>query len=77
MFQVELKGEFMVKLLNILEWREVMLRKRAITQAKVQWQHFGPDEDTWKDEQFMREAYPGLFVARKHWDNARFQEGEM
>eukprot|EP00253_Pinus_taeda_P021156 PITA_21156 len=43
---VELEGEILVELLNILDQREVTLWKRAITQVKVQWQHFGPDEAT-------------------------------
>lgn len=59
----------MVEPLSILEWREVMLRKRVIAQVKVQWQHFGPDEATWEDEQFMKEAYPKLFEDGKHQDN--------
>eukprot|EP00253_Pinus_taeda_P009514 PITA_09514 len=48
--QVKPEGEILVKPLNILDRREVLLRKRAITQVKVQWQHFGPDEATWEDE---------------------------
>eukprot|EP00253_Pinus_taeda_P029300 PITA_29300 len=35
--QVEPEGEVLVKPLSILDWREVQLRKRAITQIKVQW----------------------------------------
>eukprot|EP00253_Pinus_taeda_P029139 PITA_29139 len=56
--QVESEGEILVETLNILDWREVLLRKRAITQVKVQWQHFGPNEATWEDEEFMKQAYP-------------------
>eukprot|EP00253_Pinus_taeda_P014899 PITA_14899 len=52
--QVEPEGEIFVELVNILDRREVLLWKRAITQIKVQWQHFGPDEATWEDEEFMR-----------------------
>eukprot|EP00253_Pinus_taeda_P028576 PITA_28576 len=44
--KVEQEGEILVELLNILDRREVTLWKRAITQVKVQWQHFGPDEAT-------------------------------
>eukprot|EP00253_Pinus_taeda_P023403 PITA_23403 len=44
--QAKPEGEFLVEPLNILDRREVMLRKRAITQVKVQWQHFGSDEAT-------------------------------
>eukprot|EP00253_Pinus_taeda_P017573 PITA_17573 len=75
--QVEPEGETLVKLLNILDWREVMLRKQAITQIKVQWQHFGPEEATWEDAELMKKAYPELFVAERHWDDVQFQEGEM
>eukprot|EP00253_Pinus_taeda_P031391 PITA_31391 len=59
--QVEPKGEFLVEPVSILDRRRVVLRKRAIIQVKVQWQHFGPDEATWEDEQNMKEAYPELF----------------
>ena len=60
--QVESEGEILVKPLNILDRREGLLRKRAITQVKVQWQHFGPDEATWEDEELMKKAYLGLFI---------------
>eukprot|EP00253_Pinus_taeda_P006077 PITA_06077 len=48
--QVEPEGELLVEPVSILDWRRVVLRKRAITQVKLQWQHFGPDEATWEDE---------------------------
>eukprot|EP00253_Pinus_taeda_P013819 PITA_13819 len=69
---VKLEGEILVEPLNILDWREVMLRKRAITQVKVQWQHFRPDEATWEDEELMKKAYPGLFMVKGHRDNVQF-----
>eukprot|EP00253_Pinus_taeda_P016690 PITA_16690 len=47
--QVKPEGEVLVEPLSILDWREVQLRKRAISQLKVQWQHYGPDEATWED----------------------------
>eukprot|EP00253_Pinus_taeda_P011478 PITA_11478 len=46
---VESKGEVLVEPLTILDRREVRLRKRVIFQAKVQWQHYGPEEATWED----------------------------
>eukprot|EP00253_Pinus_taeda_P026205 PITA_26205 len=52
--KVELEGEIWVELLSILDQREVTLRKKDITQVKVQWQHFGPNEATWEDEEFMK-----------------------
>eukprot|EP00253_Pinus_taeda_P028114 PITA_28114 len=67
--QVELEGEILVKPLNILDRREVLLRKPATTQVKVQWQHFRPDEATWENEEFMKRAYSGLFMAGRHRDN--------
>eukprot|EP00253_Pinus_taeda_P030901 PITA_30901 len=58
---VELEGEFLVEPVGILDWREVTLRRRVITQVKIQWQHFGPEEATCEDERTMREAFPQLF----------------
>eukprot|EP00253_Pinus_taeda_P024650 PITA_24650 len=45
-FQVKPEGEFMVEPLSTIKRREVMLRKRVITQVKLQWQHFRPNEAT-------------------------------
>lgn len=59
--QVEPEGEFMAEPLRILERRETTLWKRAITQFKVQCKHFGPEEATWEEEDFMRKAYLTLF----------------
>eukprot|EP00253_Pinus_taeda_P028411 PITA_28411 len=67
--QVELKGEIWVEPLSILDRRAVTLRKRDITQVKVQWQHFGPDEATWEDEELMKQAYLGLFITEGHLDD--------
>eukprot|EP00253_Pinus_taeda_P015383 PITA_15383 len=75
--QVELEGEFLVEPVSILDRRRVVLRKRAIIQVKVQWQHFGPNEATWEDEQSMKEAYPELFMGEQHRDDVELQEGEM
>eukprot|EP00253_Pinus_taeda_P006608 PITA_06608 len=59
--RVEPEGEVLVEPLSILDRREVQLRKRVITQIKVQWQHYGPKEATWEDEELFRKAYPELF----------------
>ena len=75
--QVEPEGEVLVEPLSILDRREVHLRKRAITQTKVQWQHFGHDKATSEDEELVRKAYPELFVTKGHWDDVQSQEGEM
>eukprot|EP00253_Pinus_taeda_P013126 PITA_13126 len=75
--QVEPEGEFLVEPVSILDRGRVVLRKRAITQVKVQSQHFRPDEATWEDEQNMKEVYPELFLGEQHRDDADFQEGEM
>eukprot|EP00253_Pinus_taeda_P011375 PITA_11375 len=57
---VELEGEVVVEPLSILDQREVQLRKRVITQVKVQWWHFGPEEATWEDKELMKKTYPDL-----------------
>eukprot|EP00253_Pinus_taeda_P019316 PITA_19316 len=75
--RVEPKGEVLVEPLSILDRREVQLRKRVITQIKVQWQHYGPEEATWEDEELFWKAYPELFGDTRHRDNVQSQEGEM
>eukprot|EP00253_Pinus_taeda_P020634 PITA_20634 len=75
--QVEPEGEVLVEPLSILEWREVQLQKRVITQVKVQWRHFGPEEATWEDEALMKRTYPGLFMAERHRDGVQSQGEEM
>eukprot|EP00253_Pinus_taeda_P010655 PITA_10655 len=73
--QVEPEGEVLVEPLSILDRREVQRRKHVITQVKVQWQHFGPEEATWEDEALMIKNYPGLFEAGRHRDDFQSQEG--
>ena len=75
--RVEPKGEVLVEPLTILDQREVQLRKRVIFQAKVQWQHYGPEEATWEEEELLRKAYPNLFTGDRHRDDVQSQEGEM
>eukprot|EP00253_Pinus_taeda_P017798 PITA_17798 len=75
--RVEPEGEVLVEPLTILDRREVQLRKRAIIQAKVQWQHYGPEEATWEDEELLKKAYLHLFKRNGHRDDVQSQEGEM
>eukprot|EP00253_Pinus_taeda_P021758 PITA_21758 len=75
--QVEPEGEVLVEPLSILDWREVQLRKQVITQVKVQWRHFGPDEANWEDEELMRRTYPDLFGSERHRDGVQSQGEEM
>eukprot|EP00253_Pinus_taeda_P033795 PITA_33795 len=76
-YQVEPEGEVLVKPLNILDQREVQLQKRVITQVKVQWQHFLPEEATWEDEELMLRNYPGRFEAGRHRDDVQSQGVKM
>ncbi len=75
--QVEPEGEVLVEPQSILDRREVRLRKRVITQIKVLWKHYGPEEATWEDEELMRKVYPNLFHGNRHRDDVQSQEGEM
>eukprot|EP00253_Pinus_taeda_P034033 PITA_34033 len=75
--QVEPEGEVLVELPSILDQREVQLQRRVISQVKVQWRHFGPEEATWADEELMRRTYPGLFMAEGHLDDVQSQGGDM
>eukprot|EP00253_Pinus_taeda_P011772 PITA_11772 len=67
----EPEGEVRVEPLSILDRREVQLRKRVITQIKVQWQHYGPEEATWEDKELFQKAYPGLFGDTRHRDDVQ------
>ena len=42
-----------VENLRILDRKETTLRNRVITQVKVQWKHFSPEEVTWELEEEM------------------------
>eukprot|EP00253_Pinus_taeda_P014227 PITA_14227 len=75
--QVEPEGEALVEPLNTLDRREVQLRKRVITQVKIQWRHYGPEEATWEDEELMRRTYLALFMAGRHRDGVQSQGEEM
>eukprot|EP00253_Pinus_taeda_P035992 PITA_35992 len=75
--QVEPEGEVLVEPLSILNRREVQLRKQIITQVKVQWRHFGPEEATWEDEELMKRTYPDLFMTIRHRDGVQSQGEEM
>eukprot|EP00253_Pinus_taeda_P004104 PITA_04104 len=75
--QVEPEGDVLVEPLSILDWREVQLRKRVITQVKVQWRHYGPEEATWEDEILMKRTYPELFMTERHRDDVQSQGEEM
>eukprot|EP00253_Pinus_taeda_P011507 PITA_11507 len=69
--------EIQVEPLSILDRREVQLQKRVITQVKVQWRHFGPDEATWEDEELMKRTFPDLFGSVRHRDGVQSQGEEM
>eukprot|EP00253_Pinus_taeda_P018783 PITA_18783 len=75
--QVEPEGEVLVEPLSILDRREVQLRRRVITQVKVQWRHFGPEEATWEEEALMKRTYLGLFMAERHRNDVQSQGEEM
>ena len=47
--------------MHILDRKETILRNIAITQVKVQWKHFIPEEATWELEEDMLESYPIMF----------------
>eukprot|EP00253_Pinus_taeda_P015024 PITA_15024 len=76
-YLVEPEGEVLVEPLSILDRREVQLRRRAITQVKVQWRHYGPEEATWEDETLMKRTYPELFMTERHRDDVQSQGEEM
>ena len=50
---MELEGELQVEPLRILERKETVLWNWCVTQVKVQWKHFIPEEETWELEEDM------------------------
>jgi hypothetical protein len=52
--QVEPEGEFLPKTQCIIDRKETPLRKKTISQVKVEWKHFGPDEAPWEMEDSMK-----------------------
>ena len=46
---------------EILDWKEKILRNKVINLVKVNWQHHGGNEATWELESQMQEKYPHLF----------------
>eukprot|EP00253_Pinus_taeda_P021506 PITA_21506 len=73
--RVKPEGEVLVEPQSILDRREVWLQKRVITQVKVLWQHYAPEEATWEDEELIRKAYPNLFNGNRHRDDVQSQGG--
>jgi hypothetical protein len=61
MVQVKPEGKFQEEPLRILDMKEIVLQNRAITQVKVQWKHFSPEEATWELEEDLWKSYPTLF----------------
>ena len=46
---------------QILDWREQVLRNKTIPLVKVLWRNHAVEEATWEPEHLMRAQYPYLF----------------
>jgi hypothetical protein len=55
---VENKGDFLVELVCILDWKAKVLWNKLIGLVKVQWTCYGLEDATWKHEETMQEEYP-------------------
>ena len=64
--QVEPKGEFRIEPMHILNRKVTMLQNPATGQIKVQWEHCGPEDDTWELQDAMQLAHPFLFNSTEH-----------
>ncbi|KAL6211601.1 hypothetical protein ACLB2K_016824 [Fragaria x ananassa] len=49
------------ELVQILDWKEQVLRSKSIQLVKVLWRSHQVEEATWEPEQQMRQQYPYLF----------------
>eukprot|EP00253_Pinus_taeda_P009241 PITA_09241 len=74
-FHVSMLKKYVYDPKHVIKWQNI--RKRVINEIKVQWQHYGPKEATWEDEELFRKAYPELFGDTRHRDDVQSQEGEM
>jgi hypothetical protein len=61
--QVEPKREFLLEPQCILHRKETSVTNITISQVKMQWKHFGPDESMWKMDDAIKHAYPFLFTS--------------
>jgi hypothetical protein len=67
---VEPEGEFLPEKKCIIDRKEIPLKNKTISQVKVQWKKFGPDEATWEMEDAMKHAYHFFVYCctyRAHW----------
>jgi hypothetical protein len=39
----------------------MVLWNRVVTQVKLQWKHFSPEEATWELEEDLHKSYPTMF----------------
>jgi hypothetical protein len=50
-----------VELVQILDRKVKVLRKKYIGMVKVQWTCYDPEDTTWEHEENMQEVYPKIF----------------
>jgi hypothetical protein len=68
---VELEGDLWVELVQILDQKVKVLRKKSIALVKVQWTCYGPQDVTLEHKQKMWEEYPQFFV---NFEEIRMQD---
>jgi hypothetical protein len=62
MIQVENKGGFRVEPIRIMEHKVKVIRNTSIGLVKVQWNFYGPKDETWEHEETIRENFPQIFI---------------
>jgi hypothetical protein len=50
-------------LVRILDQKVKVLRYKATWMVNVQWNYYGPEDATWKNEENMWEKYPHIFYS--------------
>jgi hypothetical protein len=56
--KVKHEGDFRVEPVRILDRKVKVLQNKDIGLVKVQWNCYGPEDDTWEHEENMQEKYP-------------------
>ena len=61
--QVEHEGDLWVEPVCILDWKDKVLRNKAIWMVNIQWTFYNVEYATWEHEENMRAKYPQILYS--------------